>query len=140
MSARDEARSASRERGVRMALRALALLVAIGQAAVNRYAVNPDGVTYLDIARALSQGEWGAGVNALWSPMYPALQAIALRLVAPAPRLESTVAHAVNVVIFAAALAAFEFFLRAFARLAAWRDGEGREGTPLARATWLAFA
>ncbi|HET7456731.1 MAG TPA: hypothetical protein VFJ74_03685, partial [Gemmatimonadaceae bacterium] len=101
---------------------------------------NPDGVTYLDIARALSQGEWGAGVNALWSPMYPALQAIALRLVAPAPRLESIVAHAVNVAIFAVALAAFEFFLRAFARLSAWRDGEGREGTPLARATWLAFA
>lgn len=147
MSARDAAWSADggarTARRARFALGALALLVAAVQAAVNRFAVNPDGVSYLDMARALDRGDWGAAVNGLWSPLYPALQAVALRVVAPPARSESAVAHAVNVLLFAAALAAFDFFLRAFARrrpVDARGPREGREGAPLAGVAWLAFA
>lgn len=35
----------------------------------NRFALNPDGVAYISIAEHYARGDWGAAVNAYWSPL-----------------------------------------------------------------------
>jgi hypothetical protein len=49
-------------------------LVAVGVASINawiaRQAMNPDGISYLDIADAYRRGDWGVAVNAYWRPLY----------------------------------------------------------------------
>lgn len=57
-----------------VAAAAIALLLA--QVAVSRGALNPDGVSYLDLARALHAGDWTSFVQGYWSPLYPALIAL----------------------------------------------------------------
>lgn len=40
-----------------------------------RNALNPDGVSYLDLARRVQEGDWGRFVQGYWSPLYPLLLA-----------------------------------------------------------------
>jgi hypothetical protein len=77
---------------------------------------NIDGIFYLDLARAFLNHDWNSVVNAYWSPLYGCLLGAGLWLARASPYWESTVAHAVNLVIFAASMAAFEFFLRELCR------------------------
>jgi hypothetical protein len=81
---------------------------------INRDSTNTDGISYLDVASAFARHDWSAAVNAYWSPLYPFLLGIALRLLKPAAYWEFTVAHLVNFLIFAGAAAAFQFFLSRF--------------------------
>lgn len=48
--------------------------LALGYA--TRNALNPDGVSYLDLAAALQRGDWSAFVQAYWSPLLPILLAL----------------------------------------------------------------
>lgn len=41
----------------------------------NRFALNPDGVAYISIAEHYAQGNWGAAINAYWSPLLSWLMA-----------------------------------------------------------------
>lgn len=43
---------------------------------ITRDAVNPDGVAYLDLARAVRDGKWSAFLQGYWSPLYPLLLAV----------------------------------------------------------------
>lgn len=75
-----------------------------------RYAISPDGVSYLDIARQVAYyGNWRALLNAHWSPGYPALVAAMLRVVAPQSTSELVAVHILNWLIF---LVGLIFFLR----------------------------
>ena len=38
-----------------------------------RYAVSPDGISYLDMSDAVVTGDWSRLVNLYWSPLYPTL-------------------------------------------------------------------
>src|SRR5437764_5942258 len=77
--------------------------------------VNGDGVSYLDLAVQYTRGNVGAMANGYWSPLYPMLLGGALRLTgvgvadAGASLLspEMRVVFAVNVLVMAAAAAAF---------------------------------
>jgi len=62
----------------------------------NRYVLNPDGVSYLDLAERLSAGDWGAFVQGYWSPVYPALLALVSAVGGHAPTALLTAAHALN--------------------------------------------
>lgn len=97
---------------VRRGLWILGISTAAIQAWAFRHEVNPDAVTYLDIATRFSHGHWAALVNAYWSPLYPFLLGIPLSIVKPSPYWESTLAHGVNLGIFAFSFACFEFLLR----------------------------
>lgn len=82
-----------------------------------RYTMNPDGLSYLDMASETARGDspnpLGNLVNGYWSPLYPAIVGIALWLVRPSAEQEFPLVHAVNLVIFASVLLSFLFFLKA---------------------------
>ncbi|MEI6084389.1 MAG: hypothetical protein WCS70_08820 [Verrucomicrobiota bacterium] len=73
--------------------------------------MNPDGVSYLDLATYAVAGEWRHVVNAFWSPLYPGLLAVALAVVRPEPAAIFPLVHAVNFLVFLGALFCFERFL-----------------------------
>lgn len=82
----------------------------------SRYNLNPDGISYLEMAgNALSQGP-GALVNGYWSPAYPLLL-VPVRLLAPAAWTSAIPAlHLVNFAIYLLAAAIFCSLLRLASR------------------------
>jgi hypothetical protein len=104
----------------------LVLLAAIKVWGMGSY-VNPDGVSYLDVADAYRRGAWSHAINAYWSPMYSWLLALWLGLVKPSPQLEVRAVHFLGLLIFVVSLAAFEFFLR---ELLAARGRRSADGAP----------
>jgi len=81
-----------------------------------RNALNPMGVSYLDMGDAYFRGDWGTAVNGLWSPLYSLPLGLAMRLVKPAPGWEFALVHLVNYLIYLCALFAFDFLLRELLR------------------------
>ncbi|MSR76147.1 MAG: hypothetical protein EXS68_00970 [Candidatus Ryanbacteria bacterium] len=79
---------------------------------VFRYAMNPDGVSYLDIGDAFWRGDWSAVLTTYWSPLYPFILGFALWLTGSPPAMEFTVVHVVNFVLYLGSFVAFLFFLR----------------------------
>jgi hypothetical protein len=106
----DEAVLASR---VRIAAWCLLTLAALIDTAYGRHGMNPDGVSYLDMGDATLRGDWNMAINAYWSPLYPWLQGLALRLFTPSAYSQFTVVHWANFLIFLFALGGFDFMLRA---------------------------
>jgi len=105
---------------------ALALVsVALGifHAWIARYALNPDGMSYLDVGRSFYQGDWAHAINAWWSPLYPWTLGALLGVAKPSPRWELPFAEIVNTGIFVLALLAFRTLLREFIIL-------GRQSSP----------
>jgi hypothetical protein len=81
-----------------------------------RYAMNTDGLSYLDIAsNAASKGP-AQLINDYWSPAYPGLLSVALFLFRPSSHQEFPVVHLVNFGIYIFALWTFSFFLRNWLR------------------------
>ncbi|TMI82348.1 MAG: hypothetical protein E6H04_04925, partial [Bacillati bacterium ANGP1] len=76
-----------------------------------RHEMNPDGMSYLDVASAFMRGDWRMALNRHWSPLYPALLAVTLRVVRPTPYDEFATVQGLNFVIFLGALVSFEFLL-----------------------------
>lgn len=74
--------------------------------------VNPDGVSYLDIASACTKGNWGALVNGVWSPLYAVLLSVLLFLLRPSACWEAYVIRLFNCLILLFALSCFEYFLK----------------------------
>jgi hypothetical protein len=118
----------------------VAALVLCGlHAFVARHTMNPDGVSYLDIAGACARGDLAASLNPYWSPLYPWLLAGALAVVRPTPYWECAAVHGVNFLVFLGALLAFEWFLAEWLRDERERAGDGR-GTPLPAWVPVGFA
>ena len=83
----------------------------LAHAWIGRYAMNPDGVSYLDMGDALVRRDWAHAVNAYWSPLYGWMLGLVVGAIQPSPRWEFPLVHAVNFTIFVVALLAFRFFL-----------------------------
>ena len=98
---------------------AFAMAAITAQACVFRNAMQPDSIAYLDMGDAIAHGKWKIAINGYWSPLYPAIQGVMLRLVHPSAYWEASTAHLVNLFCYFVALAAFLFL---------WR--EVRERTP----------
>jgi hypothetical protein len=88
-------------------------LAGLIDALASRHTMQDDGISYLDLGDAMMRGDWKAAVNGVWSPLYPFLQGLALKIIRPSAYWQFTVVHLVNFLIFLFALAGFEFFLRA---------------------------
>lgn len=88
-------------------------LVAVGLGAIHawgdRHTMNPDGISYLDLAEAVRAGRWSDAVSGYWSPVYSCLLAVGLMFSGASPYWEATVAHAVNFAVYLCALASFHF-------------------------------
>ena len=96
---------------IRAAAWAVALLLGFTQAWRSRHAMNPDGVSYLDIADAYIAADWSAAINEYWSPLYSWILGAATLLTRPSPYWESTVVHLVNFGIYALCLGSFELLI-----------------------------
>ena len=104
----DDRRSSLVVVGCRIICVGLAVLEAWSQ----RNFINEDGISYLDMSDALIRHNWHLLVNPIWSPLYPMLIGLATWITHPSARWEVPLVHALNFVIFLAALASFEFLLR----------------------------
>jgi len=82
-----------------------------------RFAMNPDGMSYLDVGDSFFRRGWANAINAWWSPLYPWTIGIVLGIFKPSPRFEFPLVHIVNFGIFLLALAAFRFLLHALLEL-----------------------
>ena len=89
---------------------ALILIAALTQAWANRYEMNEDGISYLEVASAYARHSWAAAISAYWNPLYPVLLALALALHRSSGATDFVIAHAVNFVIFAGSFFCFRFF------------------------------
>ncbi|HVX40969.1 MAG TPA: hypothetical protein VHB25_15470 [Gemmatimonadaceae bacterium] len=81
------------------------------QAYAQRYAISPDGISYLDMSDGVVTGDWSRLVNLYWSPLYPAVVGLARVVLHAGPATEVPALHAANLVCFVGLLAAFEFLL-----------------------------
>src|SRR5437867_7566358 len=70
------------------------------QAWHSRYWMNPDGISYLDLADSYAHGSWATALNAYWSPLYSWLLAAAGFVVRPSGLAEFAMAHAVNLILY----------------------------------------
>jgi len=104
---------------------------------IGRHAMNPDGVSYLDMADSYLRGDWGSAINAYWSPFYSWLLGLAMFILKPSPYWEFPVVHLVNFVIFLGALGCFDFFLRELLRYNRKRADELSESGFVALPEWL---
>src|SRR4051794_433986 len=77
-----------------------------------RHSMNPDGLSYLDLASEAIRGGPANLLSAYWSPGYPAVISLAFFLVRPSPSYEFPLTHFINLLIFLAALWAFTVFIR----------------------------
>jgi hypothetical protein len=93
-------------------------VLAAFQAFAHRYAVSPDGISYLDLSDAIVTGDLSRLVNLYWSPLYPALIGLARLVTSAKPSAEIQIVHAVNFVTFVAMFAAFEYMLISILELA----------------------
>jgi hypothetical protein len=84
---------------------------------LGRYAMDPDGISYLDVGRSFFRHDWVNAINAWWSPLYPWTLGLFLGMVKPSPEREFPVARLVDVGVFVLSLLAFRFLLR---ELMAW--------------------
>jgi len=109
------------------------------QAWANRFAIDPDGVNYLDIAHAYFRGDWKMALNSYWSPLYSWVVGFVLHLFKPSLYWESTVLHLVNFAIFLLALWSFEFFLAALIRCQHATRSSGDPRAPLPECVWWAL-
>jgi hypothetical protein len=92
----------------------LFLLIALAFGAVHvyscRYQLSPDGMDYLDIAREVAAGHWGAVANGYWGTLYSVLLS-PLFLFQISPSLELPLAHLFSLLILAASFFCFRMFL-----------------------------
>jgi hypothetical protein len=110
--------------GARLRLLFWCLAIALGalQVWAHRNEVNPDSISYIEMAEAAARGGWHALVNGYWSPLYPLLLSIGFRLFQPAMYWEFTFVHMVNFALYLTDLFCFEIFLK---ELLAARRSEG---------------
>ena len=90
----------------------LAIMLGALHVWVYRNDLNPDSVSYIEMAEGAVRSGWHALVSAYWSPLYPTLLSIGLRVLHPSMYWEFTVVHLVNFAVYLADLLCFEFFLR----------------------------
>jgi 4-amino-4-deoxy-L-arabinose transferase-like glycosyltransferase len=116
----------------------LAIVLALLDAWTDRHWIDPDGVSYLDMSDALWRGDWDMAINAYWSPLYPALIGLFLRLLGPSTYWEYAVVHLVNFANYVFAALCFAFLLRELIRHAEAQEvGADGARVGLSTAGWI---
>jgi hypothetical protein len=100
---------------------AIALLLGLIQAWVNRFYMGNDGVSYLDMADAYLRGDWHTALNGSWNPLYAWLIGLDFLVFRPSPYWEYPAVQLLNFGVYAVTVVSFEYFLRG---LLAWKRGD----------------
>ena len=97
----------------------------------DRYTMNPDGMSYVDIASNAVRNGPAEFINGYWSPGYPAVLAVFLAVFRPSPGAAYPVVHFANFCIFALVTLSFAFFLKHW--IASW----GAQGEARSTSAWM---
>lgn len=119
----------------------VAAALGTARAIVGRHAMNPDGLSYIDMARAALHKGPGELVNGYWSPGYPALIAGAFWLTRPSAAYEFPVVHVLNLAVFLLTLFLWHSLIRSVRR-ANSNEGEtdrGEVGWPIIPIAYALF-
>jgi hypothetical protein len=87
------------------------VLAWLGQAIAARNPLDADAVSYLDISYSYLSGHWHSLINGYWSPVYPFLLALWVKIFKVGPLRESLAIHLLAAASLIAALISFEYFL-----------------------------
>jgi hypothetical protein len=87
------------------------VLLGVVHSWMSRWAMNPDGMSYLDLGDSFFQRGWAHAVNAWWSPLYQCLVGNVVGILKPSMKWEFPLVHAVNFEIFLVARLAFRYLL-----------------------------
>ena len=122
-------------RNIRALFWSLAILLGLLQVWAHRFEVAPDGISYIEIARAGGPDF----INGYWSPLYPFLLRLIFGIFPTSLYWESTVVHFANLAIFLLCLASFELFLRQLLLLRqAAPEFQGGDALFSVRSFWIA--
>ena len=83
----------------------------------DRYAIDGDAVSYMDIADLLHAHRWADAVNGYWHPLYPAMLWLAQVVFRPTRMTELSAYYSMNFVLLLMQIAAMLLFVRALVRL-----------------------
>jgi hypothetical protein len=100
-----------------------------------RFAIYPDGNSYLDIATSYARGDFAHAINGAWSPLFSWLIVGIWRIFQPSGYWETTALHLLNFAGMLLALRCFEFFFSAFLHLVK-RSTLAEEEPLLGEASW----
>lgn len=89
----------------------LAAVLGAAQAWSARFAMNADGVQYLDNATLYLAGDFRHAINSQWSPLYPWLIGALFAIVRPSPYQEFPLVHLLNFLLYLTSLVSFLFFI-----------------------------
>lgn len=76
-----------------------------------RYRIDPDTISYLDMADAYLRGDWSMALNGWWNPFYTWLLCLMQLVVKPDPYWEFQAVYVLNFGIYVAGLACIHFCL-----------------------------
>ncbi len=127
----EPAGQSSSQRGWLLVCIAVFLLFAGAKAYADRYSLNPDAISYLDMADRLLEGHADPLFHSYWSPLYPVTLAAGLKIAGSSADSEFPVLHLVNWFIFVGIACAFAYLLT---RL--W-DNLSTDEPPLQRDPWF---
>ncbi len=88
----------------------ITVLLGAAEVLACRREITPDSMDYLDVARELSSGHWGAVWNGYWGTLISVLLAPIVRLKV-SPSVDLLLAHSAGLIILIASFLAFTFFL-----------------------------
>jgi hypothetical protein len=116
----------------------VAIVVGIIQVWAHRYNINPDSISYIEIAQSVREVGWKSYVNGYWSPLYPVLLSNVFRIFHPSPPWESTTVILTNLAIFLANLACYEYFLKELLLLREVSKHQAERGSAIpSRTVWI---
>jgi hypothetical protein len=116
----------------------VALILGAIQAWTTRFAIAADGISYLDMGDAYWKGDWQNAINAYWSPLYAWILGIFVNVLKPGLYHEYPLVHFVNFLIYAVALACFDFFLKNLIAVSksVTNDPAGHFGFAVSESSW----
>ncbi|MFI5311491.1 MAG: hypothetical protein ACHQQ3_09680 [Gemmatimonadales bacterium] len=103
--------------------------------------VDPDGVSYVDLALSFGAHGPGALVNGYWSPLFPALLGVAYKVVPPTIDTMYRTAHVVSFAVFVVTTFFFARLLEQLsARVVAFRESGAAAQVAAVAVAWSAYA
>ena len=95
------------------------------QAMAFRFSMNPDGISYSDLADAYNRADWQSAISPYWSPLYPFLLSISFRLFHPSPAFEAVAIHLLNFLLYLGCFASLQLFILEIANRRSLSPGNG---------------
>jgi hypothetical protein len=127
-------------RAQRVAIGVALLLGALDAWFFRNWNLNPDGVSYFDIARAVAHRGPVAALNGYWSPVYPASIGLLLKALVPDAGWMYPMVRGLNLVLYAITTFAFARLVRiAVMQSAAWHAAADRDRIATVVVLWSSY-